>query len=465
MHGTKLIFLAFIKSFKFGLMLPVKQFLEFAEMHTLFTPQKLVLAAVSGGKDSVLLAHLLKSSGFNFAIAHCNFLLRGEESQRDQDFTSNLAERLQVPFFLTEFNTKIYADKNSISIQMAARELRYNWFEEIRAQHHFDVIALAQHQNDSIETILLNLTRGTGIAGMHGILPKNGKLVRPMLFLSRENIDEICAEEKLDFVEDSSNTSVKYARNKIRLEVVPKLKEINPNLEKTFDQNLEHFRQLEALLEKDLQVLRDAVFIHLKNELRIKIADIQQLHPQKLLLFGLLREFNFSGQVVDDLINSLEKHSGKIFESPSHQLVLDREEIIIHERKERVSEIVEILENQNEVCFRDFKLKLLHDDSPLIVKNNPMATSVDAKKLIFPLSIRNWQTGDYFFPLGMPHKQKLSDFFVQQKVPLHQKPNIPLLVNGNREIIWIGGFRLDDRYKVSASTKKVVIFELFNLTI
>lgn len=445
-------------------MLPVQQFQEFAQRHALFTTQKLVLAAVSGGKDSVLLAHLLKSSGFPFAIAHCNFLLRGTESKRDQDFTANLAQTLQVPFFLTEFNTASYAAENHISIQMAARTLRYEWFEKICAEQNFDVIALAHHQNDAVETVLLNLTRGTGIAGMHGILPKNGKLVRPMLFLSKENIDEICAEEKLVFVEDSSNASAKYARNKIRLEVVPKLKELNPNLEKTFEQNLEHFRQLEALLENQISNLRNASFIYINNEVRIKLETIRQLHPQKLLLFGLLREFNFSSQVVDDLLLSLEKHSGKIFESPSHQIILDRTEIIIcSKEKERGTGIVEIGENQNEVHFQDFKLKLLHEDSPLTVKNNPMATSVDAEKLVFPLRVRNWQTGDCFFPLGMDHKQKLSDFFVHQKLPLHQKSKVAVLVNGNQEIIWVAGFRLDDRYKVSAQTKKVVIFELSNL--
>ncbi|MGI4750744.1 MAG: tRNA lysidine(34) synthetase TilS [Janthinobacterium lividum] len=443
-------------------MLPVPQFQEFIARHALFTAQKTVLAAVSGGKDSVLLAHLLKSSGYNFALAHCNFQLRGQEAKRDQVFTANLAQQLQVPFFLTEFNTADFAAENHISIQMAARELRYHWFEKICAEQNFDVIATAHHQNDAIETILLNLTRGTGIAGMHGILPKNGRLVRPMLFLSRENIDDVCTEENLDFVEDSSNASVKYARNKIRLEVVPKLKELNPNLEKTFEQNLQHFRQLEQLLEQTLQHLRDTVFIHLKLETRIKISDLKMLHPQQLLTFGLLREFNFSEPVVTDLLLSLEKHSGRTFESPSHQLILDRTEIIIQPKKTPIKEALLINEDQYEITFQNFNLKLLHDESALIVKNNPMATSVAAEKLIFPLLIRNWQTGDYFYPLGMQNRQKLSDFFVQQKVPLHQKSKIPVLVNGNQEIIWIAGFRLDNRYKVNSGTKKVVIFELFN---
>ena len=443
-------------------MLPVQQFQEYIARHALFTAQNKVLAAVSGGKDSVLLAHLLKSSGFDFAIVHCNFQLRGAESERDEIFTSNLAKQLQVPFFLTHFNTADYAAGNRISIQMAARELRYNWFEKVCFEENFDVIATAHHQNDSVETVLLNLTRGTGIAGMHGILPKNGKLVRPMLFLSKENIDQVCAEENLDFVEDSSNASAKYARNKIRLEVVPKLKELNPKLEKTFEQNLQRFRELEQLLQQNLQVLRDAVFIDLKLETRIKISEIKKLYPQQLLTFGLLREFNFSEPVVADLLLSLNKHSGKIFESPTHQLILDREEIIIQPKKTPVKEVLLIKENQLEVTFQHSRLKVFYEENGLIIKNNPMITSVSAEKLVFPLTLRNWQTGDLFYPLGMDHKQKLSDFFVQQKVPLNQKNRIPLLVNGNQEIIWIGGLRLDNRYKVQPGSKKVVIFELFN---
>ena len=451
-------------------MLPVPQFQDFIARHALFSTQKKVLAAVSGGKDSVLLAHLLKSSGFDFALAHCNFQLRGQEADRDETFTSNLAKQLQAPFFLTHFNTADYAAEKHISTQMAARELRYNWFEKICAEENFDVIALAHHQNDAIETVLLNLTRGTGIAGMHGILPKNGRLVRPMLFLSKENIDIICAEEKLNFVEDSSNASAKYARNKIRLEVVPKLKEINPKLEKTFEQNLERFRQLEQLLESDLQVLRDAVFIDLKSELRIKISDLQKLHPQQLLTFGLLREFNFSEQVVADLLLSLEKHSGRIFESASHQIILDRTEIIIKARGKESGERndkfeIKIEENDNVIHFINYSLKILQEKSALIIKNNPMSIAVDAEKLMFPLTIRNWQTGDFFYPLGMQKRQKLSDFFIHQKVPLHQKLQIPVLVNGNQEIVWIAGFRLDDRYKVHPTSKKVVIFELFNLNL
>src|ERR1700744_4532026 len=224
-------------------MLPVKQFTAFIGQNNLFLPGSKVIAAVSGGMDSVLMAHLLKAAGYDLSIAHCNFQLRGAEAIADQEFCQNLAQQLRVKFHTGNFDTTAYAAEKKISIQMAARDLRYQWFDQLRQQYNYDVIALAHHQNDTIETILLNLTRGTGIAGLHGILPKNGYLVRPLLFLNRDEIQQLIAPNKLGWVEDSSNTSVKYARNKLRHEVIPALKELNPGLEKTFEDNLQNFRE------------------------------------------------------------------------------------------------------------------------------------------------------------------------------------------------------------------------------
>src|SRR3569833_38035 len=242
-------------------MLPLERFREFITENDLFGHHDKILAAVSGGKDSVLMAHLLKASGFSFGIAHCNFQLRGDEALADKAFVFSLASELGVPIHSIDFDTKKYAADQKISIQMAARELRYQWFQQISQQYGYSVIALAHHQNDAIETILLNLTRGTGIGGLHGILPKNGNLVRPMLFLKREEIDGLIQSHQLNYREDSSNSSAKYARNKIRLKVIPKLKELNPALEETFERNLEHFRQLEILLRQKLDQLRNELLI------------------------------------------------------------------------------------------------------------------------------------------------------------------------------------------------------------
>jgi tRNA(Ile)-lysidine synthase len=442
-------------------MLPVKQFIAFAEQNQLFGRDGRILAAVSGGMDSVLMVHLLKAAGLNFAIAHCNFQLRGDEALRDQEFCHNVAQQFRAPFHTINFDTTAFAADNKLSIQMAARQLRYDWFEQVRQQSGAETIALAHHQNDAIETILLNLTRGTGIAGMHGILPKNGALVRPLLFLNREEIQKLVDDNHFPYVEDSSNASAKYARNKLRLEVIPKLKELNPALEQTFERNVQHFRDLELLLEDKAAELRATAFGINDSDISIATDTVKNLRPQRLLLYRLLQEFGVNETIVDDVIASLDKHAGRVFETPGHRIVLDRDKLIISPAEGFVTIEKTIYETDGEIDYGDYKLLLLHDDSPLIVKNNPMAASVDAGLLVYPLTMRPWREGDRFVPIGMKTAKKLSDYFVAEKVPLHRKRDIPILVNGNGDIMWVGGYRPDERYKVSDKTKKVTIFELF----
>lgn len=444
-------------------MLPVKNFQDFIEQNALFTHNSRILAAVSGGMDSVLMAHLLKAAGYNFGIAHCNFQLRGDEAIAGQEFAKGLANQLQVPFHTVNFDTKTYAADKKVSIQMAARELRYQWFGQISQQAGYDVVALAHHQNDGIETILLNLTRGTGIAGLHGILPKNGSLVRPLLFLKRDEIADITGKNQLAYVEDSSNASVKYARNKIRLEVIPKLKELNPSLEETFRQNIAYFRDLELLLDEKIKELKEQLFIYFDGEIHLPVDAIKKLKPQALLLYGLLQDYGFNKTTVGDIISSLDKHAGRTFETPGYKLLLDRDMMILSAKEPALNGPVMINTGDHELRYSHYKITILHDDSPLIIKDNPLAVSVDADLLIYPLTLRPWQQGDQFYPLGMQTAKKLSDFFIHQKIPLHKKTGIPVLVNGNGDIIWIGGHRMDERYKVSGKTKKVTIFELFKL--
>lgn len=441
-------------------MFPLQQFINFIKTNALFVNQDKILLAVSGGKDSVLMAQLFKLAGYQFSIAHCNFNLRADESQRDESFVKLLAGLLSVPFYAKHFDTKAYANERHISTQMAARDLRYQWFEEIRLAQNYAYIAVAHHQNDSIETLLLNLTRGTGISGMHGILPKRAKIIRPLLFLSRLQIDQIVRENNIDYVEDSSNDTAKYARNKIRLNVIPQLKEINPNLEETFAQNIARFAETEEVL---LQVVEEARKKIIRNEngiFYLSIKQINQLKPQKLLLFELLKPFHFFTTVVDEIIQALTKQSGTSFYSATHRATINRDDLLLSPLVKQNEDAHYLMHSTGQsVKIDSQKISAFYTESHL-VEANPNKAFVDVDKLIFPLIIRFKQNGDKFMPLGMHNYKKLSDFLIDNKVPLPEKEKIPLLINGNGEIIWVAGLRQDNRYKVTATTKKVAIFEL-----
>lgn len=439
-------------------MLPLRSFQAFISRHELFLPHQHILLAVSGGKDSVLMAHLFKQSGFRFGIAHCNFNLRAEESQRDEAFVRMLAANLEVPFHVTHFDTKAYAKSHRCSTQMAARELRYSWFEEVRITERYEAIALAHHQNDAIETMLINLTRGTGISGLHGIAPKRGPLIRPLLFLGREDIESYVATEQLDYVEDSSNNSDYYARNKIRHNVIPHLKAINPSLEQTFAQNIQRFKDAETIIEQRVTVLRGSLFQVSPQGISLSIDAIKELHPQRLLCYELLKTYGFTESVVEELLNSLDKQSGTSFYSASHRITIDRHQLLLT-TSENASNGNVIIHPGDQIIQLPCHELYVHYEA-----GNHYATDgrayVDHSLLIFPLVLRTRQQGDVFMPLGMKTHKKLSNFFVDEKVPLPEKDKIPLLVNGNGEIIWVAGLRQDNRYRVSTTTKKVAIFEL-----
>lgn len=442
-------------------MLPLSPFQDFITKHKLFSSGNKILLAVSGGKDSVLMLHLFKAIGVNIGVAHCNFNLRGDEAQRDENFVKILAETLDLPLHITHFDTKKYAAENKISTQMAARYLRYSWFEEIRLAHQYDYIALAQHQNDAIETVLINLIRGTGISGLHGILPKKQHLIRPLLFLSREEIDEIVTAENISFVEDSSNVSTHYTRNKLRLQVIPHLQDINPNLEKTFAENMARFTELENFLELEVAKLRTKLIHKKVDGLYIALDEIARLNPQKLLLYELLKPYHFTATVAEEILDSLNAVSGTHFFSSTHQAIINRNDLVIVEKHAGNLLNQFVHPATAKIDFGDATI-FVHYSTEIKFEVNAEKAFVNADQLIFPLVIRNWQNGDKFIPLGMKMFKKVSDFFIDEKVPLHVKHNTPILVNGNGDIIWVVGMRQDNRYKLTTATKKVAIFELEN---
>ena len=446
-------------------MFPLQKFQDYISENALLSAGHKVLLTVSGGRDSVLLVHLFKLVGYNCGIAHCNFNLRGEESHRDEMFVKMLAATMGMPFYVKHFDTKSYAATHKVSTQMAARTLRYDWFEEVRQQEQYDFIAVAHHQSDAIETVLLNLTRGTGIAGLHGIRPKVNFLIRPLLSLTRSEIDEAIDSEKLDFVEDSSNLADKYARNKIRLQVIPQLKAINPNLERTFEQNIQRFSETEMVLEEVVSKLRLQICKTDGNITQLSLTEMRALVPGQLLLYELLKPYQFQYPVIRDILASLEKQSGVSFYSSTHRATIDRHNLLISPLAAKDILPIETIHPQD--AFKTFgqqQLTITHT-TDLGFEKVAHKAFIDSGKLIYPLILRTWQEGDRFMPLGMSVFKKLSDYYIDEKASLPLKDQIPVLVNGNGEMVWIVGMRADNRYKVSSATKKVTIFELKSATI
>lgn len=438
--------------------MPSQQLQEFIEQHELVNKDDKILLAVSGGKDSVLMATLFKQAGFRFSIAHCNFKLRGLESMRDAAFVEQLATKLAVPFHHTVFDTQTFAETEQLSTQMAARKLRYDWFEVLSTKYGYTKIAVAQHKNDSVETVLLNLTRGTGISGLHGILPKNGKYIRPLLYLDTEQVNKLLHDLKIEFVEDSSNLTTKYARNKIRKLVIPVLKELNPNLENTFVNNIERFRETEQVLYQVVEGIRNSICKKENEFTYINLDALKAIKPLQLLTFELLSPFSFSYSTVQTLLKNLENSSGTSFYSPSHRLTIDRRQLIISPIKKYKE--VSLLWNENVETIDIFngRLKLTVAER-LPWQFDSTCAYFDYEDLQFPLIARNWEQGDQFKPFGMNNFKKVSDFFIDNKISVPLKEITPLVINGNSEILWIAGLRQDNRYKVKETTKKVAIFE------
>ncbi len=441
-------------------MLATEKFTQFIQQNALFNPEERVLLALSGGKDSVLMAHLCKAAGYRFGLAHANFGLRAAESDADEQFCEELAKQLDVPFYSTRFQTQAYAQTEQLSIQMAARELRYQWLEHLRQSEGYHYVAVAHHQNDSVETILLNLVRGTGVSGLHGILPKRDFLIRPLLYLKREEVDALVAQEGFLFREDSSNYSVKYARNKLRHEVVPVLKELNPSLEHTFEQNARRMAELEALLHQRVAELHAQLFeTKADGTVRIALAPLKTLHPQKTLLFELFKPYGFAESVLADLCASWDGQAGKVFQSATHELLLDRDCLYLSSALLVSPLATTVQSNQTEASWNMQHYTVQNIDiADFVLEKTNHKAQLHADLLVYPLILRSWQVGDSYQPLGMQGQKKLSDLFIEHKTPRNQKDSTLVLQNGNGDILWVAGMRIHERYKVDTNTKKVLIF-------
>lgn len=421
-----------------------------------FLKESRLLIAISGGIDSVVLTYLCKGLKLNIALIHCNFNLRGEESDADEDFVVELAEDLNLEVFTQRFDTQLYAKENKRSIQMAARELRYAWFEELANQLDFDYILTAHHADDNLETFLINFTRGTGLEGLTGIPEVNDKFVRPLLPFSSEHIETFAKEKKIKWRDDSSNKSVKYLRNKLRHEVIPILKEINPSLLQSFQSTLDHLKDTADIVEESTNaVLKRAIETMDENHVAFKVSEFKKVNNPKAYLFESLKEFGFTAW--DDVVDLLDAETGKQVFSNTHRLIKNREHLLLSDINQEAGEIISISEQENKV-ETPFGT-LFFDEADAVFGKRVDTIFVDNAKLKFPLTIRKYKTGDVFYPLRMSGKKKVSKYFKDEKLSLLDKENTWLLCSGN-DIVWVINRRADNRFRVTENTKHILKIEL-----
>ncbi|MBL7889039.1 MAG: tRNA lysidine(34) synthetase TilS [Bacteroidia bacterium] len=440
----------------------LQQFVDHIKKEFSFKKNETILLAISGGLDSVVMCDLFHQAGLQFAIAHCNFQLRGKESDGDEDFVEALAEKYDVAFHCVSFDTAAYAKKKKLSIQEAARELRYSWFEELRTQYNYSAIAVAHHRDDSVETLFINLLRGTGIRGLHGILPQQGNIIRPLLFAGRKELEAYSKKRKLKFREDSSNESDKYLRNRIRHHLIPMLEELRPGAAQQIDLTMEHLRSVEAIYLDAIEKKRRSVMEKESGLVKFSIKKIKKLVPVHVYLFEFLSPFGFNMETVLEIESALDAISGKQFATKTHRLIKDRDFLLLEEiKKEQKPVFFKVKAGQKKLVIADheIKIKTILKDKQFKVLLSKNIAQLDHAKLKFPLVCRTWQKGDVFQPIGMKGKKKLSDFLTDQKLSVIEKENTLVLLSGN-DIVWVVGHRIDERYKVIDTTKKIFFAEL-----
>lgn len=421
----------------------------------LFDDSSRLLLAVSGGIDSMVCLSILHKLGYKCGVAHCNFQLRGAESDGDEEFVQSVSKRMHVSFHCKTFNTEEYANNHSLSIQMAARELRYEWFKIIMESEDYDHLILAHHGDDSVETLLINLARGTSLKGLTGIQAINGNIRRPLLFSSRSEIEEFASENGIEHREDSSNKKTEYKRNHIRHIIIPEFEKLNPSFRKTVLTNINYLRQEQSVLDDVFNKLKLKIVSSQKEEIRIEISSLLNLASAEWFLYRYLSEFGFNADQVEALFQNIISNSGKQFFSAEYLILIDREYIyitkrnVLDERSFFIAESIELISTPISLKFETISI-IDHK-----LSTDPNIASIDKSKILFPLTLRRWIQGDSFYPLGMNKQKKLSDFFIDQKVPRHKKEQTWILCSGD-EIVWIIGFRLDDRYKITDKSTEIL---------
>ena len=432
------------------------RFLQFIKKENLFQQSDKLLLAVSGGVDSVVLCALCKQAGFDFAIAHCNFKLRGADSDRDELFVAELAAKYQVPFYVKSFDTTDIAKSTRKSIEEAARDLRYAWFEALRAENNYTYILTAHHADDNIETVLMNIFRGTGIKGLRGILPKNGKIIRPLLFARRQELEAFIETNKLTFVTDHTNAENDYTRNYFRNKILPLVSESFPEATENMIKNIQRFKETEILY-------RQSVDVHIKklveirgNEVHIPVLKLLKTEPLATVFFEIIQAYGFTAHQVDEAIALLQSETGKYIRSATHRIIKNRNWLIIAPVQTTIAHNILIEEKDHKVIFETGELQIEKlSVSKVQLSADSTVAMLDAATITYPLLLRKWKIGDYFYPLGMKKKKKINRFLIDQKLSLIQKENTWVL-EMDKKIIWVVGMRIDDRFKITNSTNQLI---------
>jgi tRNA(Ile)-lysidine synthase len=440
----------------------IEELKEFIYENKLITNSDRILCAVSGGIDSMVMAHLFVKLQADIGIAHCNFNLRGKESDGDEELVRQFAVTHNIPFYTVKFETKKYAFENHISVQMAARDLRYNWFEEIRVNHNFSLISVAHNLNDNVETFLINLTRGTGIGGLTGMKPKNNCIIRPLLFASRNKIAVYCKENLIDFREDKSNADTKYTRNKIRHSIIPKFLEINPSFENTIIDTSERLNEINEIVTDYIIKTRNEISISNGDTIVYRIKSLQSLSPQLTMLFELFRPYGIRKGQLEDLVKLIDGRTGTRLFTDDYRVFKNRTDLVVSKKNNDTGNFFVINSVED---FTNYKYcvsaEIININSGFIMPESSETACLDAKKVSFPMVIRKWKHGDNFYPLGMKQKKKLSDYFIDKKYSVLEKEQC-MILESQGSIVWLINDRIDNRFRITKSTTEILILKFAN---
>jgi len=453
----------------------LEKFKQYIQKENLFQLKDRLLLAVSGGVDSAVLCELCKQAGFEFVIAHCNFQLRGDDSLRDEEFVTALAQKYNVPFYRKTFDTIAYARATKKSIEEAARDLRYEWFYSLIEDKKLPdnkkngdltdpskarYILTAHHADDNIETVMMNFFRGTGITGLRGILPKQGRLIRPMLFARRYDLETFLKLNALEYVTDYTNLENEYTRNYFRNKIIPLVNESFPEATNNVLKNIQRFRETEILYQQSVETHKKKLLEYIGEEIHIPLLKLLKTEPLATVLYEIIKTVGFTAHQTDEAIGLLKSETGKYIESSTHRIIKNRNWLIISPRQTIEADNILIDENETEIVFKEGTLSMEKiSKARFSMVNDPMFAQVDFKLIKFPLLLRKWKQGDYFYPLGMQKKKKLSRFFTDQKLSLTQKENA-WVIEMDKKIIWVVGMRIDERFKIRESTQQIYSFVL-----